>query len=628
MNLFGRIFSGFRKHEMGIIIALLVGGFFSLMAYYDFFADYENKFHDLRFMLREIREPEPDDKIIIVAIDDQSLDAVKYRWPWPRSIYARVIDNLSMAGATVIAFDLIFSEPTREELEIQDRILGNAIIRSRAWIVLASKFYTKKTDRVTQRAYVAALPKIDPGKTHVGYVNYWPDDDQIMRHAALLRKHQGKLYQSFVLKILSRFYRIKSPRPTLTNKLLTYGPLKISVKRGARLIINYRGGPGKFKTISIDNILDAEIFEGLRETGMFKDKIILIGPTFTEAQDIHSTPYSPKFGDLKEAGKTSGVEIHANVLDTILQGDYLKTLDTLPRTLIFLGLALLLALVNVHLRPFKALLVLCAMCVLYLMISFWVFWEYNLIMPVVNIILALFITHLGVMVYLLLTEERHSRQIKNIFSRYVSPKVVEELVKDPHAKLKLGGNKQVVTVLFSDIRGFTTLSEEQAPEVVVELLNEYFQTWTNVIFKYDGTVDKFIGDAIMAIFGAPVAHPDDPLLAVQAALAMQAALKELNDKWGAEGKRTFKIGVGINTGEAIVGNMGSQQAMGYTVIGDAVNLASRLEGKTKDLGAEILISESTYQAVRNTIEVQEYRDITVKGKARTMSVYEVRGLKV
>jgi adenylate cyclase len=232
------------------------------------------------------------------------------------------------------------------------------------------------------------------------------------------------------------------------------------------------------------------------------------------------------------------------------------------------------------------------------------------------------------MVYLLLTEERHSRQIKNIFSRYVSPQVVEQLVKDPRAELKLGGNKQVVTILFSDIRGFTTLSEELSPEAVVELLNEYFQTWTDMIFKYDGTVDKFIGDAIMAIFGAPVAHPDDPLRAVQAALAMQAALMELNTKWAAEGKRMFKIGVGINTGEAIVGNMGSQQAMGYTVIGDAVNLASRLEGKTKDLGAEILISESTYQAVKNKVEAQEHQDITVKGKARAMSVYDVRGLKV
>ena len=622
MNLWGSIFSGFRKHEMAIIIALLVGVGLSLMSYFNFNAVYENKTLDLRFMLRDIREPASDDKVIIVAIDDQSLEAVNQRWPWPRSLYAKAIDNLSRAGATVIAFDLIFSEPTKRELKIQDRILANAIIRSRAWIVLASKFYTKKSHLGTQTAYVAALPKIDPGKTHVGYVNYWADKDGILRYGALLRRHQNKLYQSFVLKILSRFYKIKSPTVTLTSRVLNYGPHKISVNPGANLLINYRGGPGKFKTISFDNIIDDEIFEGLIATGMFKNKIILIGPTFIEAQDYHFTPYSGEYGP------TSGVEIHANVLNTILTGDYLKTLRGWFHPLIFLFFTMLLALVNVHLRPVKALLVLGAMCGLYLLLAIWMFGDYNLVVPVFNVILALFLTHLGIMIYLLLTEELHSRHIKNMFSRYVSPKVVEELVKDPYAELKLGGKKQVVTVLFSDIRGFTTLSEELAPEVVVELLNEYFQTWTDVIFQHDGMVDKFIGDAIMAIFGAPVAHPDDPLQAVQAALAMQAALKELNGKWTAESKRTFKIGVGINTGEAIVGNMGSQQAMGYTVIGDAVNLASRLEGKTKDLNAEILISESTYQAVKNKVEVREHQDITVKGKARAMSVYEVRGLKV
>lgn len=295
--------------------------------------------------------------------------------------------------------------------------------------------------------------------------------------------------------------------------------------------------------------------------------------------------------------------------------------------LIFLLLPLLIGQLTIKLKPIRGLFALVGLAVAYLLISIWMFISYRLLVPVVNPLLVAAITYLMVVVYLLVTEERHSRFIKGMFSRYVSPKVVEELVKDPNAELKLGGNKQVVTVLFSDIRGFTTLSEELTPEAVVEKLNEYFQTWTDIIFKHDGTVDKFIGDAVMAIFGAPMAHPDDAARAVRAAWDMREALEKLNERWKEQGRRTLNIGVGINTGEAIVGNMGSHQAMGYTVIGDTVNLASRLESKTKDLGAFLLISETTYAAVKDLVEVETFSDVTVKGKSKALSVFAVRGLK-
>ncbi len=193
--------------------------------------------------------------------------------------------------------------------------------------------------------------------------------------------------------------------------------------------------------------------------------------------------------------------------------------------------------------------------------------------------------------------------------------------------LTLGGNKQEVTILFSDIRNFTNMSEQMQPEQVVELLNEYFQAMTNVIFGHEGTVDKYIGDAIMAVFGAPVSSPDDPVRAVRTGLDMLSALDLLRAKWESQGRSTFKIGIGVNTGEAIVGNMGSTQAMGYTVIGDAVNLASRLEGLNKELGTSLLISEATYERVRDYVEVKEFSGIKVKGKAEEMKVYAVQGLK-
>jgi adenylate cyclase len=617
------------KTNMAIIIGVFVGFLFFALDFFGFAAPYENKLIDLRFSTRDEIAPSIDDEVIIVAIDDQSFESLKVRWPWPRDMYAKAIDRLSDAGARVIAFDLIFSEPSKEELVKQDEVFGDAIVRSKAWIVLGSKFYMKQTSNTIEKSYVAPIPNIDPGKTHVGYVNQWPDSDGITRHAGLLRKHQGQLYHSFALKILSRFYSLENPAILLTDTLLKYGPMNIKVARDANMLINYRGGPGKFRVVSFENVFDDEIFPDLKESGVFEDKIILIGPMFLEAQDYHPTPYvsSQKTTGVSSGQQTPGVEIHASILDTIMQEKYIVSCAGWYKFLIFIVLAISLALICVRLRPVFSFLILMAWVVLYGSISFNLFRNYDLIIPVFNPFLALFGTYLVALVYRLFTSERQSRYIKGVFSRYVSPKVVDQLVKDPNAELKLGGNQQNVTVLFSDIRGFTTMSEQLKPAQVVELLNEYFQTWTDIIFKHDGTVDKFIGDAVMAIFGAPVEHEDDPVRAVKAALEMKAALHQLNSKWEAEGKPTFKIGVGLNTGEAIVGNMGSQQAMGYTVIGDTVNVASRLESKTKDFGAFLLISEQTYQYVKDIIEVEEHTGVQVKGRAGALSVYEVLGLK-
>ncbi|MCD4814396.1 adenylate/guanylate cyclase domain-containing protein [bacterium] len=618
------------KTKMAVFIALLVATLFSVLDYLDFAEVYENKMLDFRYKMMDTVAPGPEDKIVIVAIDDQTLSSLKVRWPWPRSIYAKAIDNLSKAGARVVAFDLIFSEPSDEEKRKQDKILGDAIVRSRAWIVLGSKFYAKKTTAGLETSYVAPIPNIDPGKTHVGYVNYWADKDGIVRHAALVRKHQGKLYQSFTLKILSRYYKIKKPMVTLTKRILNYGPMKINVERNANMRINFRGARGHFRTISFDNIVDDDIFQGLMDAGVFKDKIILIGPLFTEAQDDHATPF---FHYVEENQKgvissTPGVEIHANALNTIMEEDYFSVIPGWAATILYYLMALVLSLICVRMKPIKGFVVLLGAVFMYGMAASWVFTQFRFIVPMLIPMFMVNVgTYFGALVYLLVVEERQSRFIKGMFSRYVSPKVVDQLVRDPNAELKLGGTRQLVTVLFADVRGFTTMSEQLSAEEVVELLNEYFQTWTDIIFKHDGTVDKFIGDAVMAIFGAPVAHADDARRALRAALDMREALAGLQEKWKSEGKRSFNIGVGLNTGEAIVGNIGSQQAMGYTVIGDTVNVAARLESKTKDFGAFLLISESTYAAVKDIAEVKEHQGVTVKGKAAAFSVYEVLGLK-
>jgi adenylate cyclase len=610
-----------RRHLLPTLwIGIAVSAFFAALTYLNAVpAQLENRTLDWRFTLRPEREAAPDDVVVILAFDQQTLDRLKMRWPVPRSVYAPVLDRLSEAGARVVALDFTFSEASPAEQARQDKIMGEAILRSRSWIVLGSDFDIRSTEYGQVVSYLSPTLNIDPNRTHVGFVNVWPDLDGVVRYAYLVKRHQKKLHPSFDLKVLERYLGLKPEFAAIRGDWLNYGGLKVPAQGGVKMLINYRGGAGKFKTISLENVLDPEVFPGLRTAGVFKDKIVLVGPAFATAHDQYAQPYGQ--------GEMLGVEIHANVLDTILNRNYLWRLPRESGVLLVFLWVMVTAFICIRLRPMFSPLVMLVFISAHWVLAFMSFVYGNLILPVILPSLAVAAATLSAMVYRVLTEERRSHQIKGMFSRYVSPKVVDELVKNPSAALALGGKKMTVTVLFSDIRSFTSMSEQLTPEAVVELLNEYFQAMTDVIFSYDGMVDKYIGDAIMAIFGAPVAHADDPVRAVRAGLEMLQILRAMNHHWESQGRRTFEIGVGINTGEAIVGNMGSTHAMGYTVIGDTVNLASRLEGLNKQLGTSLLISENTYQRVKDHFEVQAFSDIKVKGKAEAMTVYAVKAAK-
>ena len=240
---------------------------------------------------------------------------------------------------------------------------------------------------------------------------------------------------------------------------------------------------------------------------------------------------------------------------------------------------------------------------------------------------ALFFGYTSQTAYRFFTEERRARDIRRMFSSYVSKRIVDELIKDP-SKAKLGGDRKEITVLFSDIRGFTSFSEKHQPEEVVKLLNEYLGAMTEIVFDHEGTLDKFVGDAIMALWGAPVGQPDHAERAVRCALAMIERLQQLQAKWKSEGKYVIDIGIGINTGEMVVGNMGAEgKKMDYTVIGDNVNLGARLEGLTRQYNNHIIISEFTYEKVKDIVRVNELGSVTVKGKQKPVVIYDLVGLK-
>ena len=355
---------------------------------------------------------------------------------------------------------------------------------------------------------------------------------------------------------------------------------------------------------------------------LFADKIVIVGLSAAGLHDIFTTPYSGGRGERGDGlGKMHGFEIHANVIDNLLQGRFLQQAPSWQR----LGLVLLVALATVGLTLYTSLgtaVVGAALVpVAYLLLVQWDFsLRYQL--PVVSVMLSWALALTTGLVYQYWVESAEKRKVKRIFSRYVSPDVYRELLDNPDAA-SLGGTRREMSVLFSDLRGFTTFSEGRSPEEVIEQLNEYFAAMVEVVFAHRGTVDKFVGDMIMALFGAPLEDADHADHAVRCALAMQERLQELNQAWRSEERPTLASGVGINSGEMVAGNLGSEKIQSYTVIGDNVNLGARIESLCKEYQAEILTSEFTEARLTGNYALEELGEVTVKGKTHPVKIFRV-----
>jgi adenylate cyclase len=408
--------------------------------------------------------------------------------------------------------------------------------------------------------------------------------------------------------------------PMLTLKLgqgvelIKLDTIEIPTDESGRMLINYLGSFKTFPHYSITDILHKRL-----PPELFKDKIVLVGVTAIGVYDLRVTPFSPVY---------PGVEIHANVIDNILHQNFLKHsiwtkgLDVL--SIICFGLIMGLAVPR--LKAVQGILLCLGLLVVFVIANTFIFIHYNVWLNLIYPTLTMMTVYLGITVYRYVTEEREKKKIRGAFQYYLTASVITEMLKDP-SKLKLGGDKKDLTVLFSDIRGFTTVSEKLSPEDLVHLLNEYLTAMTDIVFKYDGLLDKYMGDAVMAVYGAPLDQPDHALRACLTALDMINALKKLQEKWSAEGRPVLDIGVGINSGAMVVGNMGSEMRFDYTVMGDSVNLGSRLEGINKEYGTNIVISEFTYAAVKDALLCRELDSVRVKGKKLPVKIYELVGVK-
>jgi len=640
-----------KKHHPKLLVSLLIGlGTIAIalfVANIPTIASLELNFLDFRFQIRgplDITES----PVIILAIDDQSDESTPDRWPWPRSYFAHVIENLNDAGAKVIGVDVIFDQPDKHGVESDDQLVN--VLNKYDNIVLSGKV-TSLRGRADQVIQVPPYSKFTESGTLWGLVSSEVDEDGIYRRYLVGQTALDTTFSSFVAEVL-KIYNGYDRNLELHN-LTDYFELGdyIIPKFGVNsMIINYYGPAGTFPYFSFDNVLDDQDFDLLDEydldafddpgfpedgippgplySNVFKDKIILIGSTMQELHDDFPTPYL----EIKdESGKSSlalmpGVETHANALQTIFDQNYLSEIGFWENLILLILLSIIVYFVTYYLPTIWGIVLSVFLVLIYFGSSLYLFSEFNFISEITTPVFLIVFTFGGHTLYQYILSQKEKRLIQGAFSHYVPEKVVSKILENPD-KLQLGGEQQVVSVMFSDVAGFTSISEKLTPAQLVQLLNDYLTEMTEIVLQNNGIIDKYEGDAIMAEFGVPVHYDNHPYMACKSALEMQRKLKEMRDFWKKQNKPLLKARIGINTGEVIVGNMGSRNVFDYTVMGDHVNLGSRLEGANKFYGTHIMISEFTHEVVKDQFYTRPLDLIKVKGKDKPINVYELIAFK-
>jgi len=534
----------------------------------------------------------PRSPIVIVTVDEDSFDELDLAWPWPRAFHGKFLDIVSRGKPAAIGLDLIFAEPSSRGPS-DDLALAGAIARARN-VVLGAALTTVREDRYEKKDLNAPIRPVRDGAVGFGFVNYEQDIDAFVRHAALTQPYQDGRQPAFDLVL----YRLA----------VTAGVPARPLPRQPEIIINYRGRPRTFPWIPFHRVINGEV-----PPETFAGKIVLVGATTQTLHDVFPTPFAPE-------GTMPGVEIHANTLESLLQGTAIRR----PPATIVRGLTVVAAILSAwaaaRLHPLIGFGLIAGAALAFLGASHGAFLRGYWI-DVVPVPLAMAVAYFGTVVRDFIQEQREKRRL----SRFFSPEVVKEIVrhKDDAA---LDSGRRRVTVLFSDIRGFTSISERMSPEEVVAFLREYLTEMTEAVFKHGGTIDKYMGDGIMALYNVPFEAADHAARAVRTGLEFQERLKPLAERFAAQHGGSLRCGVGINTGEAVVGTIGSRQRLEYTAIGDAINLGSRLESATKDFNVPIIVGEETYAEVRDLFAMRYLGEVPIRGKELPVRIYTVLGL--
>jgi len=567
-----------------------------------FLEEFEAKTYDLRF--KNLRGATPSDpKIAIVAIDDKSI-AELGRFPWSRKQYVHLLDKLSAAGVKVVLFDLFFPEP---ESSVADKSFSLAVKRA-GNVGLAVAYDFDNNFEVTKSTHT--LPEIEKNAAGLGHINLVSEDDGVLRRNQLFVKDGSKKMPS--LGMLAAMMALGEKEFETRPIKVVLGDRSIPVDLNDRMWVNYTGPPRSYKNYSFTDILNDRI-----KPSELKGKILFVGATALGVYDMRVTPFS---------GNTPGVEVHAAITDNILNNRFIHRtgLESIYDIAFIVFLGLLAFYLTKRLGFYAAFPVAILLSATYIWVSFLFFknghWV-SMIYPPISIIFSLLIG--GSFRYLVL--ERKARELRSIFSSYHSDKLVKRLEEEPDAA-KIGGDNKEVTIIFTDIKGFTSFSERHTPQEVVKRLNEYLGEMVQVIEEFDGYVDKFIGDGIMAYWGAPLAQSDHTKLAIACVVAMKKSMVKLGLKWQAESVEPFEIRVGVQSGEVVAGNVGLRgKKMEYTVIGDTVNQAARLESSAKYYGVDVLVGEQTYLNSRDVYKYRELDKVRMVGKQVPVTVFELIG---
>src|SRR3989442_7421773 len=535
------------------------------------------------------REPMP--QIVIVTIDESTFTEMNEQWPFARARHAELLMQLAAGKPRLIGVDLIFDAPSSRGPK-DDEAFGKAI--AFAGNVVLGAAYTKDIQPYTRReTFNVPIPVLRRGAAAVAPVNMHADADGDVRRVPLMVTPEQlapmPAFDTTLHRLLAKSGFPVAPLPTSPS-----------------ILINFRGGPTTYPRVSYHRVVRGEI-----PSEHWKDKIVLIGPTSPILHDQFPTAFAP-------GGDMPGVEIHANALETLVRGEPIREVPRPVSTALavvagFLGCALV-----VRLHAFRALLAATGLWLILTLAAYARLVLMDVWMRGMAGTVALLLGYGGTVIEHFVREQRDRRRLQQFFS----PAVAREVVRHKEEG-SLDTSRRLVTVLFSDIRGFTTLSEQLQPEQVAEMLREYLTEMTEIVFRNGGTVDKYIGDCVMALYNVPLEDPEHAVKAVRTALEFQERTLAVSKRW--EGKLGIAIrnGVGINTGEAVVGTLGSRQLFQYTAICDTINLGARLESITKDYKTNIIISESTYVLVKDQFVTKELGDVTVKGKSQPVKIYAV-----
>jgi adenylate cyclase len=631
--------------------------------------------YDWRMRLAAENPPDVHPEVVLVELNDttiRDLEPVFGRWPWPRAAFSLVIDFLNRAPAKVIAVDFTFTERDRVKLHgigqtdisgsESDAMLVESVKAAPETILLADAVYegvrggelkNKPPEWKAEpfrlgpaiyerRTITTPIPELTAVASSIAHNYAVLDQRGTLRRIPPFVRMGERFMPSLGVAAALRAQDIRPEEVVLEGQTLKVRDRTVPLLSGQirdavdpskyheqlTMLVNYRGpgvlpnGERPYPSYEVRHLVEAEL-QILRDEkpsldpNVFRNKIVFVGLTASGLVDVFQTPF-----DARGQGRMPGVQMHASVADSILSNRFIRPAPERSRVIAVLGGAIAVGLLGAFLSFNAAAplsLVLITAWGTYAVFAFkggtWV----AMAEPLAAMGLALF----GGTAYQYFVEGREKRKVKGLFGRYVSKDVFNQLMAHPE-RAELGGNRREMTVLFSDIRGFTAVTEKGEPEALVAQLNEYFSRMVEIVFRHHGTVDKFVGDMVMALFGAPldaVDHADD---GVSAAVDMVRALGELNRKWAVEGRPLLDIGIGVNSGEMIAGNIGSSSIMSYTVIGDNVNLGSRLESLNKDYKTRIIISDATRARLRAAYDLRPLGDVVVKGKTRPVAIFEVK----